>query len=448
MSQDAEQLKKEWATHERWKGVLRPYSAEEVLRLRGSNRVVYTLAENGSWNLWNLLHKIPYVLTYGATMGVQAMQMAKAGLQAVYYGGWNAAAMTNQSHEILPDQSLYASNTGPVNVTDINNGFERLDQMNPEDFQEKAKKPDWWKGSHWFLPVVADLEAGFGGILNTHRSVIQHIKAGAAAVHLEDQDAISKKCGHMIGKVLIPTKLFVRKLIAARLAADVAGVPIVLIARTDAEAATLLFSDGDDYDRPFLKIQDGKPIRTHEGLFEVNGGLEAAIARALAYAPYSDVLWFETKSANLEEAKKFADAVHAKFPGKMLAYNMSGNFDWSKLDESYVAKFNSEMGKLGYKFQFNTTAGYWLTAFSALYYALHLASAGSMAAFRQFQEFVHKAEKEFGFTFRPQRDVSATYHDEVNIAITGGKSSTLAMSDRSGRKATESQFDEKHPPKN
>ncbi len=347
MSRELEvaKLKKEWAENPRWKGISRTYSAEDVVRLRGSLQVEHTLARRGAEKLWKLLHTEPFVATLGALTGNQAMQQVKAGLKAIYLSGWQVAGDANLAGEMYPDQSLYPANSVPMVVRRINNTFARADQI------------QWSEGKNdvdYFAPIVADAEAGFGGVLNAFELMKSMIEAGAAGVHFEDQLASVKKCGHMGGKVLVPTREAVAKLVAARLAADVMGVPTLVIARTDAEAAALITSDVDDLDKPFCTGE-----RTVEGFYRTRAGLEQSVARGLAYAPYVDLLWCETGKPDLAYAKAFADAIHAKFPGKLLAYNCSPSFNWKKnLDDATIASFQSELGAMGYKFQFITLAGF------------------------------------------------------------------------------------------
>ena len=334
-----------WDQDGRWKGIQRTYGIEDVLKLRGSMQVEYTLARHGARRLWNLLHTEPYVAALGALTGGQAVQQVQAGLKAIYVSGWQVAAESNSAGHTYPDQSLYPVDSVPNLVRRINNAFQRADQIN---HIEGRNKP------YWFAPIIADAEAGFGGVLNAFELMKALIEAGASAVHFEDQLASAKKCGHMGGKVLVPTSEAIQKLIAARLAADIYDVPTIIIGRTDANSASLLVSDIDERDRPFLTGE-----RTAEGFYTVRGGLEAVIARAIAYAPYADMLWCETSEPNLKEAKKFAEAVHAVYPGKLLAYNCSPSFNWRKnLDKAAIANFQRELGEYGYKFQFVTLAGF------------------------------------------------------------------------------------------
>ncbi len=407
------ELARTWKEDPRWKGITRPYSAEDVLRLRGSIHIEYTLARLGAQRLWELLHTEPYVAALGALTGNQAMQQVKAGLKAIYLSGWQVAADANLSGHMYPDQSLYPANSVPHVVRRINQALQRADQIHHAEGQNSI---------HWFAPIVADAEAGFGGPLNVFELMKAMIEAGAAGVHFEDQLASEKKCGHMGGKVLVPTAAAIRHLVAARLAADVMGVPTLVIARTDANGAHLITSDIDPRDHQFLTGE-----RTAEGFFRMRGGLDAAIARGLAYAPYCDLIWCETSEPNLEEARRFAAAIHAQFPGKLLAYNCSPSFNWKKkLDEQTIATFQKQIGAMGYKFQFVTLAG-----FHALNYSMFdLASeyrARGMAAYSELQqaEFAREAD---GYTAtRHQREVGTGYFDEVATVISGGEASTLAL---------------------
>ncbi len=419
-------LKKEWAANPRWKGIKRGYSAEDVIRLRGSIQIEHTIARRGAEKLWNLLLTEPYVPTLGALTGNQAMQQVKAGLKAIYLSGWQVAGDANLAGEMYPDQSLYPANSVPLVVKRINNTFARADQI------------QWSEGRSdidYFAPIVADAEAGFGGVLNAFELMKSMIEAGAAGVHFEDQLASVKKCGHMGGKVLVPTREAVAKLVAARLAADVMGVPTLVIARTDAEAADLVTSDVDDIDKPFCTGE-----RTIEGFYRTNAGLDQAISRGLAYAPYVDLLWCETGKPDLAYAKAFADAIHAKFPGKMLAYNCSPSFNWKKnLDDATIATFQSELGAMGYKFQFITLAG-----FHSLNYSMFNLAYGY--ARNQMSAFVELQEAEFdavdrGFTaVKHQREVGTGYFDSVTQTIEGSQSSTTALK---GSTEDEQFFDKK-----
>ncbi len=406
-------LQKDWDTNPRWKGIKRNFTAEDVVRLRGSVQVEHTLARRGSEKLWNLLHTEPFVNSLGALTGNQAMQQVKAGLKAIYLSGWQVAGDANLAGEMYPDQSLYPANSVPQVVKRINNTFQRADQI-----QWSEGKGD----TDFFAPIVADAEAGFGGVLNAFELMKSMIEAGAAGVHFEDQLASVKKCGHMGGKVLVPTREAVAKLTAARLAADVSGVPTLVIARTDAEAADLLTSDVDENDKPFCTGE-----HTVEGFYRVRNGLEQSISRALAYAEVADLVWCETGKPDLEFAKKFAEAVHAKFPGKMLAYNCSPSFNWKKnLDDATIAKFQRELGALGYKFQFITLAGFHSLNYSMFNLAYGYAR-NQMSAFVELQEAEFKAAEK-GFTaVKHQREVGTGYFDAVTQTIEGGQSSTTAL---------------------
>ncbi|KAI3598150.1 Isocitrate lyase [Cupriavidus necator H850] len=406
-------LQKDWDTNPRWKGIKRNFTAEDVVRLRGSVQVEHTLARRGSEKLWNLLHTEPFVNSLGALTGNQAMQQVKAGLKAIYLSGWQVAGDANLAGEMYPDQSLYPANSVPQVVKRINNTFQRADQI-----QWSEGKGD----TDFFAPIVADAEAGFGGVLNAFELMKSMIEAGAAGVHFEDQLASVKKCGHMGGKVLVPTREAVAKLTAARLAADVSGVPTLVIARTDAEAADLLTSDVDENDKPFCTGE-----RTVEGFYRVRNGLEQSISRALAYAEVADLVWCETGKPDLEFAKKFAEAVHAKFPSKMLAYNCSPSFNWKKnLDDATIAKFQRELGAMGYKFQFITLAGFHSLNYSMFNLAYGYAR-NQMSAFVELQEAEFKAAEK-GFTaVKHQREVGTGYFDAVTQTIEGGQSSTTAL---------------------
>ncbi|RNB82703.1 isocitrate lyase [Brevibacillus fluminis] len=399
---------------DRWKGVERPYSAEDVVRLRGSVQIEQTLARLGAERLWNLLHTEDYINALGALTGNQAIQQVKAGLKAIYLSGWQVAADANLSGQMYPDQSLYPANSVPHVVKRINQALQRADQISHSEGSDDT---------HWFAPIVADAEAGFGGPLNVFELMKSMIEAGAAGVHFEDQLASEKKCGHMGGKVLIPTQAAVRNLVSARLAADVMGVPTLIVARTDANGAFLITSDIDERDREFLTGE-----RTAEGFFRMHGGLDAAIARGLAYAPYADLIWCETSEPNIEEARRFAEAIHEKFPGKLLAYNCSPSFNWKKkLDDETIAKFQRELGAMGYKFQFVTLAG-----FHALNHSMFELARGykdrGMAAYSELQQAEFASEVHGYTATRHQREVGTGYFDEVAQVITGGTSSTTALS--------------------
>ncbi|GEM86426.1 isocitrate lyase [Meiothermus granaticius] len=419
MKLEADKLAKEWEIHPRWKGIQRDYTAEDVVRLRPSLLPEQTLAKVGAERLWELLHTRPYVNTFGAYTGAQAVQMVKAGLEAIYLSGWQVAADANLGAQTYPDQSLYPANSVPAVVKRINNALMRADQIE----RSEGAPPPGAGGHYWYAPIVADAEAGFGGPLNAFELMKGMIEAGAAGVHWEDQLSSEKKCGHLGGKVLIPTSQHIRTLNAARLAADVAGVPSVIICRTDAEAATLLTSDIDERDQPFVK--EGE--RTPEGFYRIRNGLEACITRSLAYAPYADLLWMETSTPDLEVARKFAEAIHREFPGKMLAYNCSPSFNWKKnLDDQTIAKFQRELGAMGYKFQFITLAGWHNLNYRTFELAKGYQERG-MSAFVELQQLEFTAEKE-GFTaVKHQREVGAGYFDQVLMAITAGRASTAAL---------------------
>lgn len=402
------------ATLDRWAGIVRPYDNDTVARLRGSVCVEHTLARRGAERFWQLLHSESFVPALGALTGNQAVQMVRAGLQAIYLSGWQVAADANSAGQTYPDQSLYPADSVPIVVRRINRALQRADQI---QHAEGGVDRDW------FVPIVADAEAGFGGTLNAYELMKAMIEAGAAGVHFEDQVASEKKCGHLGGKVLVPTSQFIRTLVAARLAADVLDVPTVLIARTDADSAQLLMSDIDPRDRPF--IADGE--RTLEGFYRVNGGLDYAIARGLAYAPYADMLWCETSTPDLDQAQTFASAVHEEFPGKLLAYNCSPSFNWRKhLSESAIADFQRALGGFGYKFQFVTLAGFHALNYSAFELARAYAQEG-MAAYTRLQDVEFGAEAHGYSATRHQREVGTGYFDEVATAVSSGAASTLAL---------------------
>ena len=410
---NAEQLQQHWNDESRWTGITRGYTAEEVVRLRGTVAIDHSLARLGANKLWKSLHSMDFVNALGALTGNQAMQQVKAGLKAIYLSGWQVAADANVAGEMYPDQSLYPANSVPLVVKRINNTLLRADQLNHAEGKDDID---------WLQPIVADAEAGFGGVLNAFELMKSMIEAGAAGVHFEDQLASVKKCGHMGGKVLVPTQEAVQKLIAARLAADVMGVPTILVARTDAEAADLITSDIDDNDKEFCTGE-----RTIEGFYKTKCGIDQAISRGLAYAPYADLVWCETGKPDLEFARKFAAAIHAKFPGKLLAYNCSPSFNWKKnLDDATIATFQKELGAMGYKFQFITLAG-----FHSLNYGMFDLAHGY--ARRQMSAFVELQEKEFaaadrGFTaVKHQREVGTGYFDSVTQTIQAGTSSTTAL---------------------
>jgi isocitrate lyase len=409
----ASELQARWTGDARWTGIERLYSAEDVVRLQGSVVVEQTLARRGAERLWELLHGDEPVRTFGALTGAQAVQMARAGLNSIYLSGWQVAADANLAGQTYPDQSLYPANSVPQLVKRLNNALVRADAI------------EWAEGKlsrDWLIPIVADAEAGFGGALNAFELMKAMIEAGAAGVHFEDQLAAEKKCGHLGGKVLIPTAQFVRTLSAARLAADVLAVPTVLIARTDANAATLLTSDIDERDHPFLTGE-----RTAEGYFRLREGLDSAIARGKSYAPFADLVWCETSTPDLDEAKRFAEAIHEEYPNKMLAYNCSPSFNWKrKLDAADIARFQRELGAMGYRFQFITLAGWHMINFHSFELAQQYAAEGMPAYVRlQEAEFAKEAE---GYTAtRHQREAGTGYFDEVLLAVSGGEAATAAL---------------------
>ena len=407
------ELEAKWANDSRWTGIERVYTAEEVVKLRGSVTPANTLAERGAAKLWERIHSRHHVHALGALSGGQAVQMVKGGLEAIYLSGWQVAADGNLSGEVYPDQSLYPANSVPAMVRRLNNALTRADQIT------------WSEGDDsidWFVPIVADAEAGFGGSLNAYELMRGMIEAGAAGVHFEDQLASEKKCGHLGGKVLIPTSQFVRTLQAARLAADVMDVPTLIVARTDALAATLMTSDVDERDRPFVTGE-----RTPEGYFFVSGGIDSAIARGLAYAPYADLIWCETGTPDMDEARKFAEAIHAEFPGKLLAYNCSPSFNWKRaLNDEQIAAFQHELGELGYKFQFITLAGFHALNASMFELAQGYAKHG-MTAYVELQEREFAMEAEGYTATRHQREVGAGYFDLISTIASAGASSTLAL---------------------
>jgi isocitrate lyase len=409
---EIEQIEMGWQD-ERWNGITRPYTAEDVYRLRGSVQIEHTLAKRGAARLWKSLQEEPFINALGALTGNQAMQQVKAGLQAIYLSGWQVAADANVAGQMYPDQSLYPANSVPQVVKRINQALQRADQIDRAEGRE---------GFDWFAPIVADAEAGFGGPLNVFELMKGMIEAGAAGVHFEDQLASEKKCGHLGGKVLLPTQNAVKNLISARLAADVMGVPTIIIARTDADAADLITSDIDPADHEFITGE-----RTPEGFYRTRAGIDQAIARGLAYAPYADLIWCETSKPSLEEAKKFADAIHEKFPGKMLAYNCSPSFNWeANLDKETIAEYQREIAKMGYKFQFVTLAGFHSLNHSMFELANAYKDEG-MAAYSRLQQ-AEFASEEKGYTAtRHQREVGTGYFDEVAQVISGGQSSTTAM---------------------
>ena len=414
IKEEAKKLEIQWES-ERWFGVSRPYSAEDVIRLRGSLKQEYTLAKRGSIKLWKMMKEQSYVNALGALTGNQAMQQVKAGLKAIYLSGWQVAADANLSGQMYPDQSLYPANSVPSVVKRINQALQRADQIH---FSEGSTDVDW------FAPIVADAEAGFGGQLNAHELMKAMIEAGASGVHFEDQLSSEKKCGHLGGKVLIPTAQFVRTLVAARLAADVMGTPTVLVARTDAYSARLMTSDIDPYDHESMTGE-----RTMEGFHRIKGGLETAIQRGLAYAPYADLIWCETSTPDLEDARQFAEAIHDRYPGKMLAYNCSPSFNWEKnLDKATIARFQQELGAMGYKFQFVTLAG-----FHALNHGMFELARGykerGMSAYSELQQAEFDSETHGYSATKHQREVGTGYFDKVAKVITGGMSSTTALAE-------------------
>jgi isocitrate lyase len=412
---NAEQLTRDWNDNPRWAGVRRGYTAADVVRLRGTVHIEHSLARLGAEKLWRHMGTMPFVNALGALTGNQAMQQVRAGLKAIYLSGWQVAGDANLSGEMYPDQSLYPANSVPKVAQRINSTLMRADQLHHAEGDASID---------WLQPIVADAEAGFGGVLNAFELMKGMIEAGAAGVHFEDQLSSAKKCGHMGGKVLVPTQEAVSKLVAARLAADVCDVPTVLIARTDAESANLLTADVDERDRPFVDTSKG---RTNEGFFYVKAGLPQAISRGLAYAPYADLLWCETGTPDLEEAKHFAEAIHREFPGKLLAYNCSPSFNWKKkLDDATIAKFQRELGAMGYKFQFITLAG-----FHALNYSMFTLAKGykesQMSAYVALQQAEFDSEKDGYTATKHQREVGAGYFDDVTQTVTGGQSSVTAM---------------------
>ncbi len=413
------QLKKDWAENPRWSGIKRGYTAEDVVRLRGNMPIEYSLAQRGAEKLWQLITTEPYVNCLGALTGGQAMQQAKAGVKAIYLSGWQVAADNNTYMAMYPDQSLYPVNSVPAVVERINNTFKRADEIQCA----RGIGPGHKDFLDYFLPIVGDAEAGFGGVLNAHELMKSMIRAGAGGVHFEDQLASVKKCGHMGGKVLVPSQEAVQKLIAARLAADVCGVPTIILARTDAEAADLLTSDCDDNDKPFCTGE-----RTVEGFYKTKKGLEQAISRGLAYAPYADMVWCETGTPDLDFARKFAEAIQAQFPGKMLAYNCSPSFNWKKnLDDTTIAKFQRELGAMGYKYQFITLAGIHNMWYHMFDLAQDYVKRGMSAYVEKVQE-QEFAARDRGYTFvSHQQEVGTGYFDDVTTVIQGGVSSVTAL---------------------
>ena len=414
---DVAYLKNLWANDPRWIGVTRPYTPEDVLKLRGTMKVWHTFAQAGAERLWHLLNTEDYIISLGAMTGNQAVQQVEAGLKAIYLSGWQVAADANLAGEMYPDQSLYPCNSVPAVVKKINNALLRADQIQVLDGRED--------GPYWFAPIVADAEAGFGGPLNAFELMKGMIEAGAAGVHFEDQLASAKKCGHMGGKVLVPTSEFIAKLIAARLAADISGVPTVLIARTDADAAKLITNDIDDRDKPFIKNEP----RTSEGFHQIEGGIDMAIARGLAYAPFADLIWCETSHPDLDEAKQFAEGIRREYPKKLLSYNCSPSFNWkSNLDDSTIAKFQRELSAMGYKFQFVTLAGFHALNLGMFDLAKSYKEDG-MLAYSNFQEIEFKHERDSGYMATThQKFVGTGYFDRVMNCVSSGKSSVGALS--------------------
>jgi len=409
----------QWAP-ERWDNIARTYTPEDVAKLAGSLPIKYSLAENGAKKLWNLLQTEDFVPTLGTFTGNQAVQQVKAGLKAIYLSGWQVAADANNSGNMYPDQSLYPADSVPSVVKRINKGLQRADQIQT---MEKLSGEDT-TDLDYFVPIIADAEAGFGGQLNAFELMKGMIEAGAAAVHFEDQLASEKKCGHLGGKVLVPTKTFVRTLNAARLASDVMGVPTLIMARTDAEAARLITSDVDEYDAPFVTGE-----RTEEGFYRLKGGFDAAIARGLAYAPYADLIWCETSTPNLDDARRFAEAIKREYPDQMLAYNCSPSFNWAKhMDESQMAKFQAELGAMGYKYQFITLAGFHNLSYTTFDLANRYKDRG-MAAYSELQQAEFNAESRGFSATRHQREVGTSYFDAVSMAVSQGASSTTAMAE-------------------
>lgn len=419
------QIEHDWKTNPRWKGITRGYSAKDVVRLRGSTNIEYTIAQKGADTLWKLINggaKKGYVNCMGALTAGQAIQQAKAGIEAIYLSGWQVAADGNTSETMYPDQSLYAYDSVPTMVRRINNGFKRSDEIQWKALVDGKKTQA--EAIDYFLPIVADAEAGFGGVLNAFELMKNMIANGAGGVHFEDQLASVKKCGHMGGKVLVPTQDAVQKLISARLAADVMGVPTIVLARTDANAANLITSDVDDYDKPFCTGE-----RSSEGFYHTNAGIEQAISRGLAYAPYADLIWCETATPDLEEARVFAEAIHKQFPDQLLAYNCSPSFNWKKnLDDATIAKFQDELSAMGYKYQFITLAGIhsmWYNMFDVAY---NYARGEGMKHYVEMVQQPEFAAAEKGYTFvAHQQEVGAGYFDDVTTVIQGGSSSVTAL---------------------
>ncbi|HAY3561408.1 TPA: isocitrate lyase [Elizabethkingia meningoseptica] len=411
-----QELQQDWNDNPRWKEIIRPYSAEDVLRLRGNYKIDYTIAQLMAEKFWTKLNNQPYVAGLGALTGNQAVQEVDAGLEAIYLSGWQVAADANLSGEMYPDQSLYPSNSVPAVVKKINNALLRADQI------QSVNKIGGQQAKEYLVPIIADAEAGFGGNLNAYELMKQMIESGAAGVHFEDQLSSAKKCGHLGGKVLVPTQEAINKLIAARLAADVCGTPTVIIARTDADAADLLTSDIDDRDKPFITGE-----RTSEGFFKVNAGVPQAIARGLAYAPYADLLWMETSHPNLDEARQFAEAIHAEHPGKLLAYNCSPSFNWaSKLSQREMETFREDLAALGFKFQFITLAGFHALNYSMFELARAYREHG-MAGYSQLQEKEFALQQEGFRAVKHQSFVGTGFFDEIQTIVTAGEAATVAL---------------------
>ncbi len=412
--EDVENLDYDWNTSSRWAGIERPYSAEEVVRLRGSLQIDYPLARIGAEKLWNFLKKKPFIRALGALTGNQAVQQVQAGLKAIYVSGWQVAADANDAGQTYPDQSLYPTMSAPHLIKRINNALARADQI--QHMQN---------GSHidWFVPIVADAEAGFGGPLNTFELIKAMIEAGVSAIHLEDQLSSLKKCGHMGGKVLVPVNIFIEKLITARFAADLMGIPTLIIARTDSVSAKMIRSDFNHHDQPYLTGE-----RSHEGYYYLKGGIDYAIDRAIAFAPYSDVLWCETSTPDLTEARDFAQGVHEKYPGKWLAYNCSPSFNWhAHLDENTIRTFQEKLGEMGYKFQFVTLAGFH-TLNASMFKLAHQYSNEGMAAYSRFQENEFELERKYNYkAIKHQQFVGTGYFDQVITTISQGKATTTAL---------------------
>ncbi|MCL1670442.1 MAG: isocitrate lyase [Flavobacteriaceae bacterium] len=411
-----QELQQDWNENPRWNGIIRPYTPEDVLRLRGSYKIDYTIAQLMAEKFWNKLNSQEYVAGLGALTGNQAVQEVDAGLEAIYLSGWQVAADANLSGEMYPDQSLYPSNSVPAVVKRINNALLRADQI------QSVNRVNGDQSKQYLVPIVADAEAGFGGNLNAYELMKQMIEAGAAAVHFEDQLSSAKKCGHLGGKVLVPTQEAINKLIAARLAADVCGVSSIIIARTDADAADLLTSDIDDRDKPFITGE-----RTSEGFFKVNAGVPQAIARGLAYAPYADLLWMETSHPDLEEARQFAEAIHAEYPGKLLAYNCSPSFNWaSKLSQQEMETFREDLAALGFRFQFITLAGFHALNYSMFELARAYREHG-MAGYSQLQEKEFALQQEGFRAVKHQSFVGTGFFDEIQTIVTAGEAATVAL---------------------